>query len=203
MDTINEINTLKITFSDGTETMLPKWFTSQFDYFKNIIEDLGEEKETKDGKEYRYLELEFTEGGMGSDLGELLTKPILAFLKRLAYHIEFLGDDKDDFWGDEDLDSLKPVLNKETEWNSPDGYQTKMITKFIKDDKWHELFRIYFVTDYLGNSKICHAITDIIMKYFADHHMINIEKLLPMFNIKSQFTAAQQKEILSNFDWRD
>ena len=198
MNTITEVDTLKITFSDGTETNLPRWFTNQFDYFKNIIEDLGEEMEDNNGNEYKYLELDFAKGGMGSEIGSLLTKPILAFLKRLAYHIEFIADD--DF--DEEEKTSKTNSNS-SEWNTPDGYQTKIITRLIKENKWNELFKIYFVTDYLGNSKICHAITDVVLKYLSDSNLIDVEKLQEKFNLKSQFTPSQQKDILSKFDWRE
>lgn len=197
MNTINEVKTLKITFGDGTETTLQKWFTNQFDYFKNIIEDLGEEMVDDNGNEYKYLELEFTEGGMGSELGTMLTKPILAFLKRLAYHIEFLG-------GDDELDDVtEKKSNNHSGWNKPDSYQTKMLMKYIKQDEWDELFKIYFVTDYLGNSMICHAITDTILNHLSDAKCINIAKLQSKFGITSQYTLSQQTDIIKKFDWRE
>lgn len=206
MDTINEVTTLHITFEDGTETDLPRWFTTQFDYFTNIIEDLGEEMVDDNGKDYKYLELDFA-GGMGSDLAVLLTKPTLAFLKRFAYHIEFLGNDDLD-----ELDELEdgyndkadePEIQTKDEWNKPDGYQSKIIMKYISDNRWNELFQIYAVTDYLGNAKICHAITDTIMKYISNNNLIDIKKIQDKFNVKSQFTPSQQDEILAKFDWRE
>ena len=211
MDSRQELNTLKITFEDDTETVLPMWFTDQFEYFKNLIEDVGEEKYDDNGDDYKYLELDFR-GGMGSDMACLVTKPVLAFLKRFAYHIKFLKEgDLDEF--DDDFDDINDPLedteqhlgkkNEHSDWNEPDGFQTKSIMKFIHDDKWDELFQIYAVTDYLGNSKICHAITDTIMKYFNDNGIINVEKLQKKFNLESQFTPSQQKEILVKFDWRE
>jgi hypothetical protein len=212
MDTHQDVETLKITFEDDTEASLPLWFTNQFDYFKNIIDDLGEEMYDDDGKEYKHFEMDFR-GGMGSELGYLLTKPVLAFLKRFTYHIKFLKEgDIDDL--DEDFDDINDPIEdndpinesdkkKHSDWNGPDGFQTKSIMKYINNEKWDELFQIYAVTDYLGNSKICHAITDTIIKYFNDNGLINVEKIQDKFGLKSQFTKAQQKEILAKFDWRE
>jgi hypothetical protein len=213
MNSIQDVETLKITFTDDSETSLPKWFTDQFEYFKNIIEDLGEDECTDNGTEYKRLELDMR-GGMGSELANLLTKPILSFLKRFAYHINFLkeGDFDEDLDDDLDDDFDDPLRDKiddskddspKSDWNTPDGYQTKRIMNFIASGKWNELFQIYAVADYLGNPKICHAITDTIIKHLSDSNMIDIEKIQNKFNLKSQFTASQQKEILTKFDWRE
>ena len=210
MDSRQELSTLKITFKDDTETVLPMWFTDQFDYFKNLIEEVGEEMSDNNGDDYMYLELDFR-GGMGSDMACLVTKPVLSFLKRFAYHIKFLKEgDLDEFDDDfEDInDPLDDTIKKEetgkhSDWNDQDGFQTKSIMKFIHKDKWNDLFQIYAVTDYLGNPKICHAITDTIMKYFGDNGLINVKKLQKKFNLKSQFSLLQQQEILAKFDWRE
>lgn len=203
MNRFNEVITLHIIFEDATSMDFPRWFTKQFDYFTNIIEDLGEERYDDNGKEYKYFELDFREG-MGQELASLLTKPILSFLHRFAYHIEFLGnDDLDEL--DSDLDVNVNVNNQpsKSEWNKPDGYQIKTIMKFISESKWDDLFEIYVVADYLGNAKICHAITDTIISNFKNTNMIDIKKIQDMFNLKSQFTPSQQDEILAKFDWRE
>ena len=186
MNSLQDVETLRITFTDGTETELPKWFTDQFEYFKNIIEDIGEDEYTDDDKEYKRLKLDMRDGGMGSELANLLTKPVLSFLRRFAYHIKFLkegnlDDDMDDDFDDDFDDPLRDKISDESskknedDWCTPDGYQTKRIMNFITSNKWNDLFHSYAVADYLGNQKICHAMTDAIINYFGENNMIDIE----------------------------
>lgn len=180
---LTEINTLKITFEDGTTTLLPKWFTDQFDYFKDIIEDMGVDKVNDDNIEYKYFEIDLRGG---SELSRLLSKTVLAFLKRYAYHTSFvLG-----------------ATAKEDKWHTTDTFQMGMIMKLMDAKEYNELFQIYSAANYLGYAPLCHAITDeLIMKMEAkkfDMNVIASEFKIPM----PTFNCDDQKNILRQYEWQ-
>lgn len=195
MDDDIDVQTLLIKFSDGSEVRLQEWFTNQFEYFKSIINELGEDRWDSDkGKEYKFLVIELDENSE-TGLSRMLSKSKLSFLRRFAYHLHFMKED--------DSESTGGTDGVDNEWTPPDTFQVKTITKFIIDDNWEELFEIFALSDYLGNRQICYAITDQVITYFSANNFMNVEKLEEIFKVTSELSKDQQETILNKFDWRN
>lgn len=177
-------NTLKIIFGDGSSMFLPKWFTDQFSYFKDLIDDTGSAMEDKQKNEYKYLEINVNY----TELGRLIDKPVLIFLKKFAYHYAFLHED-----------NLKNAMI----WNKEDVFLNSLIQKYIQESKFDELFRIYVAADYLGNIQMCHIITDTFLKHLSINDLTHINEFKKIFDINSQFTPQEEEDILRAFKWED
>ncbi len=216
MDELTEINTLKLTLADGTAVLLPIWFTNQYSYFKNIIEELGEVRVSDEGTEYKFFELDLSSSPL-EDLKRLITKPVIMFLKRYAYHVTFLysGEDKrpkkktNEYLSDDEQQSVSDKTSHvhqddepTQEWHNHDSFEEKMILKYIDDNLFEELFQIYNAANYLGSDALCQTITDILMKFFKRAALTNIFNLQNHFMLTPEFTQAQQSEILKKFEWQ-
>ena len=180
-----ETNTLKLTFEDASSVMLPKWFTDQFEYFTNLLEEIGVEQWNEDGTLYKYLELDLRNS---MELSRLLTKPVLGFLKKYAYHTHILNE------------TSKTTMN-EIVWHTPDILQSKMILKYINDENYDELFHIYVAANYVGYMPLCHAITDEIVRKTRS---LDIDSIVSLFKLSNEsFTEKERKRILKKYEWND
>lgn len=189
MDALSETITLKITFPDGKSTKMEKWFTDQFVYFRDIIEDIGESRCESDGKMYKYLEIDMS---TDCELSKFLTKNTLIYLKRHAYHCAFMYDD----------DETDHFDDPNEKWSTNDDDSVaKMLEKYIDRENMNELFKVYLAADYLGNSILSHAITDVLINYISTKGCLNISKLEKAFGVKSKFNKEKQEEIFSKFEW--
>lgn len=184
MNSFSVVNTLKIIFEDGSSELLPKWFTDQFSYFVDILEDIGETRYMDNENEYEYLEIYLSSC---PNLAKLLTKPVLQFLKKFAYHYTHLYEDDTNVNNDN--------------WFIKDEFQRRIIQKFIDDDKIDELCQIFITSDYLGNIILCQIITDMLIKQISSTNFLNIEKIEKIFGVKSKFQKNKQNEIYKKIQW--
>ena len=184
MDSLDDANTLKLILDDGQTVLLPKWFSNQFEYFKNILEDIGETLEDINGNDYKYLELDLK----GTELGELLDVNVLLFLKKYAYYMECMTDGRRD---------------DDEGWHKSDNFQRQKIDKYLNDQKFNDLFKLYVAVNYLMNTELSQTITDCVLSYMDKKNILNIGDIMKTFNIESEYSSDQQKNILNAFAWND
>ena len=77
MDSLVEVNNLTLKYPDGFTVALPKWFSNQYLYFRDMMEDIGEVEYDDDGNEYKCLEIDLA---YNPQLLELLSKRVLLIL---------------------------------------------------------------------------------------------------------------------------
>lgn len=190
---LKDTNTLKLIFQDNSSVLLPKWFTDQFEYFNNLLEETGTECVNEDDIAYKYLELDLR---YQSELSRLLTKPILSFLKKYAYHTLLLIENE----SDDIVETNNDLYNNN--WKKGDILQSKMILKFIEENNYDELFRIYIVANYLGFIPLCHVITDEIIQ---KTNGLNIHQIMDLFKLPNDLslTTTDRNNIIKTFEWNE
>lgn len=174
-----EDETITLTIKIKNETYnLCKWFTKQYTYFNDIIEDNGITKTTKTAKttteKHKYLKLDIK----NTPLEQMINTRILIFLYNFSNNYRRF----------ENLPDYLP----------PDNILYKMIKTQITEKTVEDLFQILITADYLGNTYLAQNITEIYVK-----HVYQQQKFDKHNKLKSMIDKTKRTQIIKHIKGRE
>lgn len=180
LGTLDREYVLTLVTSDGKEESYEKWFLELNPTLKYVMEDVGIDNENGD-------KLDVSIFPSDNILPQCLDFGNLKIIEKWCehYHNTSLSRNTNSISQEEKLKTLD-VMDK---WHTADSWEVDFVDKMIHigstQNPPYELFmKVFALSDYLGNQRFCHVLTDRWINHLSLHQMLNPEVLQSKLNIK-------------------